>query len=75
MEGFKYYFKNKNLCTIFSAPNYHYYRCGNKASILKLDKNLSRTILYFNSSENNSKNKPFETLIANVLYNKKFITQ
>ena len=74
MEGFKYYFENKNLCTIWSAPNYCY-RCGNKASILKLDKNLSITILYFNSSENNSKNKPFETLIPNVLYNKKFNTQ
>ena len=73
MEGFKYYIKNKNLCTICSAPNYRGHR--NKASILKIDKNLSRTILYFNSSENNSKNKPFETLIANALYNKKFITQ
>lgn len=73
MEGFKYYFENKNLCTIWSAPNYRGH--GNKTSILKLDKNLSITILYFNSSENNSKNKPFETLIPNVLYNKKFNTQ
>ena len=73
MEGFKYYFENKNLCTIWSAPNYRGH--GNKTSILKLDKNLSRTILYFNSSENNSKNKQPKTLYPNVLYNKKFITQ
>ena len=72
MEGFKYYFENKNLCTIWSAPNYRGH--GNKTSILKLDKNLSRTILYFNSSENNSKNH-YKTLYPKSLYNKKFITQ
>ena len=72
MEGFKYHFKNKNICTVWSAPNYCY-RCGNKATILKLGNNLSRTISYFNSSENNSKNKQPKTLVPYFLYNKEFI--
>ena len=72
MEGFKYHFKNNNICTVWSAPNYCY-RCGNKATILKLDNNLSRTISYFNSSENNSNNKQPKTLVPYFLYNKEFI--
>ena len=46
MEGFKYYFENKNLCTICSASNYRGHR--NKASILKLDKNLSNLSIGIN---------------------------
>ena len=50
MEGFKYWFKNKNVCTVWSCPNYCY-NFGNKASILKINFNLSRTVDYFDSSE------------------------
>lgn len=57
MEGFKYYFKDQNLVTVWSAPNYTY-RMKNKASILKIGHNLERTFELFEEDPRSSKSIP-----------------
>ena len=66
MEGFKYWFEKKNLCTVWSAPNYCY-RCGNKASILKISSDLSRTIDYFDFSAKSTTSTPPKSLVPYFL--------
>ena len=47
-EGYKYMFRERNLVTVWSAPNYCY-RCGNVGSILSLDADLNREFKIFNA--------------------------
>ena len=54
-EGYKFWFDDQ-LVTVWSAPNYCY-RCGNKASILKLEKNLERSFELFTDVPPNEKVK------------------
>ena len=66
MEGFKYWFEKKNLCTVWSAPNYCY-RCGNKASILKINSDLSRSIKYFDFSDKSTSSTHPKNLVPYFL--------
>ncbi|EER08880.1 serine/threonine protein phosphatase, putative [Perkinsus marinus ATCC 50983] len=45
MEGYNWC-HDRNVVTIFSAPNYCY-RCGNQAAIMEIDENLKYTFLQF----------------------------
>ncbi|MCQ2820730.1 MAG: serine/threonine-protein phosphatase [archaeon] len=65
-EGFKYWFPNENLVTVWSAPNYCY-RCGNKASILKFSVNLERTFLMFNDVPESAKSLHPKSLVPYFL--------
>ena len=65
-EGYKYWFEKKNLVTVWSAPNYCY-RCGNLASILKLDENLGRSFKMVETSEDSSKAPPPRSIVPYFL--------
>jgi len=45
MEGYSWC-HDRNVVTVFSAPNYCY-RCGNQAAIMEVDENLKYTFLQF----------------------------
>ena len=65
-EGYKYWFKDKNLVTVWSAPNYCY-RCGNKASILKLGPKLEQNFELFDVNEKSDKVPQPKTLVPYFL--------
>jgi serine/threonine-protein phosphatase PP1-1 len=48
MEGFKYHFKEKDVVTVWSAPNYCY-RCGIVASVMKVESDLIPKFSIFNA--------------------------
>lgn len=66
MDGFKYWFKESNLVTVWSAPNYCY-RCGNVASILNISENLDRTFEIFHATKDSSRAVPIRQVVPYFL--------
>lgn len=58
-EGYKYMFEEKNLITVWSAPNYCY-RCGNVAAILCFSDKLEREFRIFREVPESSQSMPHE---------------
>ena len=52
--------------TIWSCPNYCY-RCGNKAGIIKIDKNKQRTNITFDSVPESKESATIKTLVPYFL--------
>lgn len=66
MEGYKYHFKNQNLVTVWSAPNYCY-RCGNVASVLEVNDKLEKNFIIFNDNFAANSNEQNNTVIPYFL--------
>ncbi|KAB2575030.1 putative serine threonine-protein phosphatase ppe1 protein [Lasiodiplodia theobromae] len=56
-EGYKYHFKDKDVVTVWSAPNYCY-RCGNVASIMSLGEDLNPKFTIFSAVPDNRRAVP-----------------
>lgn len=66
-EGYKFMFDDQNLVTVWSAPNYCY-RCGNVASILKINESLKvddKSFVIFNAVPDNERTVPSKGLSSN----------
>ena len=66
MDGFKYWFKDQNLVTVWSAPNYCY-RCGNVASFLNINENLERSFDIFHAVSESSRVVPYRNVVPYFL--------
>jgi serine/threonine-protein phosphatase PP1-1 len=47
-EGYKYHFQNKDVVTVWSAPNYCY-RCGNMASVCEVGEDMKPSFKLFSA--------------------------
>ena len=66
MDGFMYWFKDQNLVTVWSSPNYCY-RCGNVASILNVTDKLERTFEIFQASPESAKDLHYNKVVPYFL--------
>lgn len=65
-EGFQFWFKAKNLVTIWSAPNYCY-RCNNVASIMKVSDKLEKEFFIFQAVPESSKSEHYKNVLPYFL--------
>jgi len=65
MEGYKFMF-DKNLLTLWSAPNYCY-RCGNEAAILELNDCMAETFKKFKAVSDVNKIKNYKNVVPYFL--------
>ncbi len=65
-EGYKFWFKDKNLVTIWSCPNYCY-RCGNKACFLKIDDKVKKDFVVFDTCQDSGNSSFVKTLVPYFL--------
>ncbi|KZL82671.1 protein phosphatase [Colletotrichum incanum] len=56
-EGYKYHFPQNSVVTVWSAPNYCY-RCGNVASIMTVDKDMSPKFSIFSAVPDDQRHVP-----------------
>ena len=67
MDGFKYWYRDQNVVTVWSAPNYCY-RCGNVASILNVSENMEKTFDIFHALRDQTQRAiPYKTLVPYFL--------
>jgi serine/threonine-protein phosphatase 6 catalytic subunit len=67
MDGYKFWFRDQNLVTVWSAPNYCY-RCGNVASVLKVDEKMDNTFeTFYALRDQTTRAIPFKTLVPYFL--------
>jgi len=64
MEGYQWC-HDRNVVTIFSAPNYCY-RCGNQAAIMEIDEHLKYTFLQFDPTPRDKKD-PSDRKCATII--------
>ena len=65
-DGYRYWYPMKNLVTVWSAPNYCY-RCGNMASILKLNEDLERNFAFFEDAPESKRSTHFRNIVPYFL--------
>ena len=67
MEGYKFWFRDRNLVTVWSAPNYCY-RCNNVASILQVNEKLENSFETFYALRDQSTRAiPYKSLVPYFL--------
>ena len=65
-EGYQFWFKDKNLVTVWSVPNYCY-RCNNLAAIMELKENSEKEFKTFKTVPESMKSVHFKSVLPYFL--------